>query len=947
MGDDLPPLKGDEDEVTLMARISALQAAEDAEMKAMQRSIDNYEFRQKKESAFDSGSESSELESSSESELEEADPEFLTLNASDPVKLSAQVAQNEAFARFAAPEQRFRIDELTSQNEALQEELRLLVEKNRLLEREGNKKSYLYSNINIAGGDLNQDENDDDMNDLPTAKELSSYLNTRGEVGIEAFAAFCRKEKSSENIEFWKAVRNYVALFNPYDPQFRTNKLIQLPTAQHIVANYVAEGSPFEVNLPAQIRRRIVEEVNAGRCTAGTFNAALEEVVEMMATDTFRRFQNTPIYRKVNKHHQNLHETGSAYTDEIDGMLNEFEEYRRKPNEMEMGEFFKRKTGGTMEDWFHKLTSERTDLMEQLVRSREWEKHQREIEAEKHKTALKAQQAYDALREKESNNDAVASKASKLAGAMVTQFHIGTKKHIRGMRRCCDEIKDELSDSQRVFSGIFHNVGHALGNVVALLDAAQQNYKSEVSKRIKLFDALQDLRGNIRVFCRVRPLLQKEVDKGDTNCIEYLGATQLMIIRNKDMDESKNVLSSQKQYGKSYTFDRVFGPNVDQNRIFTDVKTLVGSVLDGYNVCIFAYGQTGSGKTYTMEGPKENPGINHRAIRSLFDGCRSLSPQYRFQVHVSYLEIYNEKITDLLSQNSTDLDPHSSNVLTRDQTGSLAHADEKDDGNNKNDKLEIRKNARGMYVTNTVHVQVETPDDVLAVVDMGTQNRTTYATNANERSSRSHAILLVTVDGIDQVTLNRTYGKLYLVDLAGSERVKETNSSGQRMVEANYINKSLSALGDVMRVLSERKGKKGAHVPYRNSKLTYLLQDALGGNSKTMMFVNVSPLARHSQETLCSLDFATRVRKVQLDPHQATQNAALQKYKVKLEEMKESARLTTEKLKASLLKVQASLAERDKVILQLNEKLKQTRQKDADSRRKQYLGGAPSGSSWD
>jgi len=369
---------------------------------------------------------------------------------------------------------------------------------------------------------------------------------------------------------------------------------------------------------------------------------------------------------------------------------------------------------------------------------------------------------------------------------------------------------------------------------------------------------------------------------------------------------------------------------VDQGRVFADVKSLVGSVLDGYNVCIFAYGQTGAGKTFTMEGPSDNRGISMRCVKALFKGIAALSPQYKFQVHVSMIEIYNEQITDLLDDGPNLQERF--REIEQNQVALDAEVEEVDDATSgpesaRRSKLQIRKNARGMYVTNTTHVQVEGLQDVMAVVSAGSKNRTVYATNANEHSSRSHGITLITVDGIDQVTLNRTYGKLYLVDLAGSERVSHTESTGQRLVEANYINKSLSALGDVMRALADQSEtqKKDAHIPYRNSKLTYLLQDALGGNSKTMMFVNVSPNESHIQETVQSLEFAKRVRQVQLEPHATTQNAALQKYKIRVQELKENSKQTTEKLKASLRKLQMSVVERDKVIEQLTEKLKQSK----------------------
>jgi hypothetical protein len=179
---------------------------------------------------------------------------------------------------------------------------------------------------------------------------------------------------------------------------------------------------------------------------------------------------------------------------------------------------------------------------------------------------------------------------------------------------------------------------------------------------------------------------------------------------------------------------------------------------------------------------------------------------------------------------------------------------------------------------------------------------------------------MIELEGLDQVSQNRLFGKLYLIDLAGSERVKETGSSGQRLVEATYINQSLSALGDVMTALSNPK--KQAHIPYRNSKLTYLLQDCLGGNSKTMMFVNISPADKHAQETMCSLQFARRVRTVRLTASASVENAALTQYKLQAEQVGEEKKQVEARMQRQLAKLEQAVKDRDAVIADLKEQLK-------------------------
>ncbi|XP_062247741.1 kinesin-like protein KIFC3 isoform X3 [Platichthys flesus] len=348
-----------------------------------------------------------------------------------------------------------------------------------------------------------------------------------------------------------------------------------------------------------------------------------------------------------------------------------------------------------------------------------------------------------------------------------------------------------------------------------------RKYKREMNLRKKCHNELVRLKGNIRVFCRVRPVSQEEQDAADA---------KTMLSFDSD-DDAVLYLSSK---GKMMTFelDKVFPPRATQTEVFQEVQSLVTSCIDGFNVCIFAYGQTGSGKTYTMEGVVNDPGINQRALRLLFSEVTEKAPDWDYKISVGMVEIYNETLRDLLGENPTD-------------------------------KLDIKMNPDGsgqLYVPGLTEFPVQSPEDINRVFELGHMNRATACTNLNEHSSRSHALLIITVCGFNAATGNRTQGKLNLVDLAGSERIGKSGAEGSRLREAQCINKSLSALGDVINALRCRH----AHVPFRNSRLTYLLQDSLSGDSKTLMMVQVSPLSSNISESVCSLKFAQRVRSIEL-----------------------------------------------------------------------------------
>ncbi|KAL0701681.1 hypothetical protein Bca4012_057803 [Brassica carinata] len=395
---------------------------------------------------------------------------------------------------------------------------------------------------------------------------------------------------------------------------------------------------------------------------------------------------------------------------------------------------------------------------------------------------------------------------------------------LQDLRFYSRSIKLEILKVQENYTEQFSLLGKKLSE----LSNAAENYHAVLTENRKLFNELQELKGNIRVFCRVRPFLPGQ---GEPNTVvEHIGEDGELVVTNPTRPGKDGL--------RQFRFNKVYSPNATQAEVFSDIKPLVRSVLDGFNVCIFAYGQTGSGKTYTMTGPngasEEDWGVNYRALNDLFKISQSRKENINYEVGVQMVEIYNEQVLDLLSDDSSQKKYPFWIMSTTSQNG-LAVPD------------------ASMYpVTST--------SDVITLMDIGLQNRSVGATAMNERSSRSHSIVTVHVRGKDMKTGSVLYGNLHLVDLAGSERVDRSEVKGDRLREAQHINKSLSSLGDVIFSLAS----KSSHVPYRNSKLTQLLQSSLGGRAKTLMFVQLNPDATSYSESMSTLKFAERVSGVEL-----------------------------------------------------------------------------------
>ena len=353
----------------------------------------------------------------------------------------------------------------------------------------------------------------------------------------------------------------------------------------------------------------------------------------------------------------------------------------------------------------------------------------------------------------------------------------------------------------------------------------------------------------VKVIVRSRPLNKTEKERGNFSIVQF--------------DRSLNqvsIIETKTQLNRTFAYDSVFDDTFTQQQLYDESAfPLVESTLKGYNSTIFAYGQTGCGKTFTMLGVPHNPslqGIIPNSFSQIFGFISEADESKVFLVRCSYIEIYNEEIRDLLKY-----DPST--------------------------KLELKEGKdKGIFVKNLSLHNVTSIGDIGSVMEKGNDHRVVKQTNMNETSSRSHAIFTIYIETSEQQG-NKTMiraGKLNLVDLAGSERQKKTGAEGDRLKEAIKINMSLSALGNVINALVEGS----QHVPYRDSKLTLLLQDSLGGNTKTLMIAVVSPADYNYDETLSTLRYASRAKFIKNKPkiNEDPKDAQLREYASEIERLK-------------------------------------------------------------
>ncbi|KAJ7555016.1 hypothetical protein O6H91_05G018800 [Diphasiastrum complanatum] len=427
--------------------------------------------------------------------------------------------------------------------------------------------------------------------------------------------------------------------------------------------------------------------------------------------------------------------------------------------------------------------------------------------------------------------DTLRRKLTEVENKLSEQTHL-LRAAERSLSLRTNEIEDlqgrlqELKKTTEVMDKKNRENAATISSQADQLTELEELYREEQFLRKQYYNLMQDMKGKIRVYARWRPLLEREI--ADQQKIILLAPDQFTLQH------------PWKDKPKQYHFDHVFDDHASQETVFEDTKYLVQSAVDGYNVCIFAYGQTGSGKTFTIYGTDDNAGLTPRAVQELFNILKRERRKFSFSLKAYMLELYQDFLIDLL------LPKHS-----------------------KKKKLEIRKDNKGMVVVeNATLLTISTKRDLEEIFTKGLDKRHTHGTVINAESSRSHLILSIVIESTNLQTKTVHKGKLSFVDLAGSERVKKSGSAGEQLKEAQSINKSLSALGGVISALAIGV----SHIPYRNHKLTQLMSDSLGGNAKTLMFVNLSPTDANLSESYDSLRYATRVRTITNQPNESTSN---------------------------------------------------------------------------
>ncbi|KAG9332506.1 hypothetical protein JZ751_014604 [Albula glossodonta] len=368
---------------------------------------------------------------------------------------------------------------------------------------------------------------------------------------------------------------------------------------------------------------------------------------------------------------------------------------------------------------------------------------------------------------------------------------------------------------------------------------------------------------SVKVVVRCRPMNEKEKAANFERVVSVDVKFGQVVV--------KNPRGTAHEHPKVFTFDSVYDSNSKQVELYDETfRPLVDSVLLGFNGTIFAYGQTGTGKTYTMEGVRNDPekrGVIPNSFDHIFTHI-SRSQNQQYLVRASYLEIYQEEIRDLLSKDQAR-------------------------------RLELKERPdTGVYVKDLSSFVTKSVKEIEHVMNVGNQNRSVGATNMNEHSSRSHAIFVITIEcselGLDGENHIRV-GKLNLVDLAGSERQTKTGAQGERLKEATKINLSLSALGNVISALVDGRS---THIPYRDSKLTRLLQDSLGGNARTVMVANIGPASYNVEETLTTLRYSNRAKNIKNKPriNEDPKDALLREFQEEIARLKEQLEKRSEKL---------------------------------------------------
>lgn len=545
---------------------------------------------------------------------------------------------------------------------------------------------------------------------------------------------------------------------------------------------YLRQYLPYNTD----VRRNAVQELETGKGELESSKTSLLADLEaaraqMTATttalDDSRRYHNITLDDLQRQHRRELEDKDRDKDEDIRHVVRD---HRDELDDL------KRRLEDALEDERIRRQKEIQSLTSEGAMSQQ----KAEIELEKQKKVVQSMQEEiersqaDVDRERSLNGDLRTQLSEAASNALKLETNMSTlRAHITFLE------SDNKSQSQA-----FADLEMRMQNAIRSAAEANEKLRTEETLRRKLHNQVQELKGNIRVFCRVRPSLETDSEsaritfpdnESDSKEVEVLGQPE------------KSSLGKVTTKTHPFNFDRVFSPSSQNADVFEEISQLVQSALDGYNVCIFCYGQTGSGKTFTMSS---SDGMIPLAVHQIYDTAKSLEEKgWKYSMEGSFVEVYNEKLNDLLGK-PDELDKKKHEI-----------------------QHDLQKCKTTITDVNTV--QLDTPDKVETILRRASANRSVAATNANERSSRSHSVFILKLTGENSVTGEKSEGTLNLVDLAGSERLSHSGATGERLKETQSINKSLSCLGDVIGALGQ--GKEGGHVPYRNSKVRSIMSYCL------------------------------------------------------------------------------------------------------------------------
>lgn len=636
-------------------------------------------------------------------------------------------------------------------------------------------------------------------------------------------------------------------------------------TLQDQMASAATDKKAIDDSL--SIYKTRVDELNRDNKELSSTNRNLSSDLERARNDLHTI--STDLRQARRDHERDLAELKRQHEREIDDLQSKHEKERlRMEREREKeGDSFDRKLEEARRSWEKAKDDETADMT-----SQHWEEMD-QLRKEHEEAMSKVQKELDVLQQAGESRATESAAEVQLMKENITSL----QRQLEANNATADSLRSRittyesrissleqeknslvskthfLEGNQEAQSQEFTDMREKMEQAIAAKEATLETLRKEEMLRRKLNAMILELRGNIRVFVRTRPLLNGEDDPAKVEYVEEdsLEGCKEMVVH---APTTQTATGKQKNEKHQYGFDRVFTPGTDNSAVFEECRELIQSVVDGYNVSILSYGQTGSGKTFGMSGPS---GIIPSSIRLLMNEMQRLKEKgWEYAVEASFVEVYNETLNDLLGDAKTWDEVEDLGASTRGK---------------KKEKHEIHHDAATgkTTVTNLTSIRLWPPpsDDgewppaapvnndgqevasaaatytekaVTNLLDTAAKNRRVAATKANERSSRSHSIFILKLKGSCPATNESSEGILNLVDLAGSERLKQSGAEGSRMKETQAINKSLSSLGDVIAALGNKNGNSDAHVPYRNSKVC---GDADGDQTKANLFFLVDILA--------------------------------------------------------------------------------------------------------